>query len=182
MYLTSVKIRNFRCYGQETTISLERFTTLVGRNDAGKSTVLEALGVFFGQLDLELDDFTIRSTGDMEITCSFINLPNSITLDTNCETSFQSENLLTTAGELVIVKRFARGAKPSQAGTWLKCIHPLAPKYSDLLKLKNTELKDRAEELEVDLSGIDLRKNPLLRAAIWNHSPDLQMGEREILI
>ena len=42
MRLESVTIKNFRCYRDEVTVRLDELTTFVGKNDIGKSSVLEA--------------------------------------------------------------------------------------------------------------------------------------------
>jgi predicted ATP-dependent endonuclease of OLD family len=47
MKVSQVKISNFRGYKDETTIDFNDLTVFVGKNDVGKSTVLEALDVFF---------------------------------------------------------------------------------------------------------------------------------------
>ena len=47
MQIKTVKLKNFRGYKNETTINFENLTVLVGKNDSGKSTVLEALDIFF---------------------------------------------------------------------------------------------------------------------------------------
>jgi putative ATP-dependent endonuclease of the OLD family len=47
MKLKSVTITNFRCYKTPLFLSFEDLTTLIGRNDAGKSSLLDALDVFF---------------------------------------------------------------------------------------------------------------------------------------
>lgn len=47
MKISSVYIKNFRGYKNETRIILNDLTAFVGQNDAGKSTLLEALDVFF---------------------------------------------------------------------------------------------------------------------------------------
>lgn len=47
MRLKSVAVKNFRCYAQEVSVEFDNQTTFVGRNDIGKSTILEALEIFF---------------------------------------------------------------------------------------------------------------------------------------
>lgn len=47
MRLDSVKIKNFRGYKDEVVIKIDDLTAFVGKNDIGKSTVLEALDIFF---------------------------------------------------------------------------------------------------------------------------------------
>jgi predicted ATP-dependent endonuclease of OLD family len=47
--LESITLRNFRCFGeQSTTIDLNRFTTLIGTNGCGKTAILLALSRLFG--------------------------------------------------------------------------------------------------------------------------------------
>ena len=46
MRLIGLELRNFRGYKEETYISFNDLTTFVGKNDAGKSTILEALEIF----------------------------------------------------------------------------------------------------------------------------------------
>jgi predicted ATP-dependent endonuclease of OLD family len=166
MHLVGVKLKNFRCYREETTISLEKFVTIVGRNDAGKSAILEALAVFFGEVELEQSDLSIGANpATIEITCIFDSLPEEVVLDTNHPTSFAAE-YLSQNGKLEVIKRYAVGAKATQLGMWIKCRHPTAENYSDLLKLKKDELKERAETLGVDLTDVDTRKNPPMRKAM----------------
>ena len=64
MKITSIKLRNFRCFGPDSqTISLETLTAFVGDNGTGKSAVLHALRRMFGipqsERQLERLDFHI---------------------------------------------------------------------------------------------------------------------------
>lgn len=43
MKLETVKLKHFRGYKSETLISVSDLTAFIGKNEAGKSTVLEAL-------------------------------------------------------------------------------------------------------------------------------------------
>ncbi len=47
MRLESVLIKNFRCYRDEVTVAMAELTTFVGKNDIGKSSILEAFEIFF---------------------------------------------------------------------------------------------------------------------------------------
>ena len=51
MKITAVKIKNFRGYKDETNIKMGNLTAFVGKNDVGKSTILEALDIFFNDGD-----------------------------------------------------------------------------------------------------------------------------------
>lgn len=47
MKIVSLKLFNFRGFKNETIINFDDLTALVGKNDIGKSTILEALDIFF---------------------------------------------------------------------------------------------------------------------------------------
>jgi predicted ATP-dependent endonuclease of OLD family len=47
MRIESVAIRGFRGYAHRVEVSFPSLLVLVGRNDIGKSTILEALDIFF---------------------------------------------------------------------------------------------------------------------------------------
>lgn len=55
MKLKTITIENFRCYKSPVTIAFDDLTTIVGRNDVGKSTVLEALEIFFNNDVVKID-------------------------------------------------------------------------------------------------------------------------------
>lgn len=69
MKISQVKIANFRSYKDETVIDLNDLTVFVGKNDVGKSTVLEALDVFFneGKGIIKLDKEGINKQGLAEV-------------------------------------------------------------------------------------------------------------------
>lgn len=46
MRLTTLKLKNFRGYRGETVVGFDDLTAFVGKNDVGKSTILEALDIF----------------------------------------------------------------------------------------------------------------------------------------
>ena len=49
MKIKNLKIKNFRGYCGEIAINFDEFTALVGKNDIGKSSIMEALDVFFNR-------------------------------------------------------------------------------------------------------------------------------------
>ena len=48
MKIKTVKLHNFRSY-KDVTINFDDLTAFVGKNDIGKSTILEALDIFFNE-------------------------------------------------------------------------------------------------------------------------------------
>ena len=53
MKLREIILKNFRGYYAETRITIDDLTALIGKNDVGKSTILEALDIFFIDLIAE---------------------------------------------------------------------------------------------------------------------------------
>ena len=49
MKLREIILQNFRGYYNETRIPVDDLTALIGQNDVGKSTILEALDIFFNR-------------------------------------------------------------------------------------------------------------------------------------
>lgn len=175
MKLKRLRIRNFRCYQEETSIDFEDFIAFVGRNDSGKSTILDALALFFDEYKPDGDDACISGDKrDMRVICEFCDLPNEIIIDADHPTTLSNEWLLNSEGNLEIHRAFSGQNKtPKQTGIFAHANHPTAEKYADLLYLKRTELQARANELGVDLSDVDQRVNSDLRRAIWEEAPDL---------
>ena len=109
MKLESVSIKNFRCYADEINVSFQELTTFVGKNDIGKSSVLEALEIFFNNdtVAMEQGDANIHSEQKrVEITCEFSNLPKKLSLDAGAETTLEAEYLLSASKTLKIRKVF----------------------------------------------------------------------------
>ena len=47
MKLKTLYLSNFRCYKNYVEVNFDNLTTFIGKNDIGKSTILEALEIFF---------------------------------------------------------------------------------------------------------------------------------------
>lgn len=61
MRLTRIELRNFRCF-ESLDLDLDQTTVLVGANDTGKSTVLEAIGLLLnGNAQIDWQSLTRRS-------------------------------------------------------------------------------------------------------------------------
>lgn len=179
MKLKTVVLRNFRSYRDETRIDLDDLTAFIGRNDAGKSSVLEALEVFFNSeaVKIEQTDACVR-TADEEVVigCVFTDLPSEIVLDASSGTSLAEEHLLNADGALEIHKVYNCANKAITPSIYAMAIHPTAEGAGDLLQLKHTDLNTRLKELGADTTGVDERANPPLRRAIWDHVADLQLN------
>lgn len=142
--IDSVKIKNFRGYKDETTIELNDLTVFVGKNDIGKSTILEALDIFFndgkGVIKLDKTDVNVKGKReenlDIEISVCFSELPEKIIIDSTVETSLQDEFMLNANGQLEVIKRYKNGGV---AKIFIKAKHPTNSKCSELLVKKNSD-------------------------------------------
>ncbi len=181
MILTAVTLENFRCYKGLVRIPVNSFTALVGRNDSGKSSILEALDIFFNEKDAQMesaDSCVFGQQNVVRIGCSFRGFPTELTLDDSATTTLEREHLLNSGGELEIVKEFdCLKAKPKGVPC-CRCMHPTAEGFDGLLSMKQADLRRRARELGLALADVDERKNCELRTAIWGSCPDLAVAER----
>lgn len=184
MKLRTLTVSNFRCYRIPFTISFDDLTTLIGRNDAGKSTLLEALDVFFNEKSLDKNDAS--KGGDAKavtITCVFDALPSDMILDETATSSLSGEHLLNSNGLLEITKVFNCSIeKPKLTTIRLKAVHPTAANVSDLLLLKIEELKKRAQAVGVDLKAVNKSVKHELRSAIRGQIPDLKVDEVDLVL
>lgn len=169
MKLKTLKLKNFRAY-REVTVNFDDLTVLVGKNDAGKSTVLEALELFFnpkGQVKYDKGDLNLAylagspTKPECEIALVFDELPTQLVLDVDYPTSLADEFLLNAEGKLEIVQLYGTS---TTTRTCIRCRHPTHPQCQDLLGLKNTELKKRVKELGLEEQG--LNANALMRKNI----------------
>ena len=181
MKLRQVTLEGFRCYQQATTLKLDDMTVLVGRNDAGKSALLDGLSIFFGNTKLDADDRCKHANEDAEIiiTCDFEQLPAAIDIDAGNQTTLQDELLLTRTGRLSIKKIF-KGKTPALKSVFAVAHHPTHQHAADLLSLKRPQLSERARVVGANLNGVNQTKNSELRAAIRAAIPDLLLQGVEV--
>lgn len=184
MRITKLKLTNFRSYREETVILFDDMTAFVGKNDVGKSTILEALDIFFnegkGVIKIDSGDVNVSAAreGNCETTIAvcFSDLPASIVIDSTAETSFAAEHMLNNDGELEIVKKFTNG---SGMKVYIRAIHPQNANCAHLLVKKNSELKQIINSNGIDCDNLTI--NHIIRHAIWEHfSDDLVYGEELI--
>lgn len=181
MKIKSVSISNFRGYKDHTRIDFNDLTVFVGRNDVGKSTVLEALDLFFndGKGIIKYDKADINISSDDRqfiITVSFYELPERVVIDASYETTLADEYLLNSEGLLEVIKKF-NGSKCT--GTYIKAKHPTNPQCSNLHVKKKTDLKSIIEQQHIECENLSI--NSKMRRAIWAHyQDDLQFDDVEL--
>ena len=184
MKIESIKIKNFRSYKEETVICFEDLTVLVGRNDIGKSTILEALDIFFndgnGVIKIDKTDLNIQASrnGDNEtvISVCFSELPESIIIDSAVQTTLGNEYMLNSDGFLEVVKKYKNGGK---ASVFIRAKHPTNADCKDLLLKKNADLKRIITGKGIECENQSI--NATMRRAIWEHYADeLNLQDIEI--
>lgn len=119
MKIKSVTVNRFRSYSSPVTVQVDDLLVLVGRNDIGKSTILEALDIFFnegkGCVKIDKDDINkdclAQGQDCIEIGVEFTDLPADIVIDATNQTTLQDEYLLTSAGTLHVIKRYPNAGK-----------------------------------------------------------------------
>ena len=179
MKLLEIVLSNFRGYKNTTRISFDSsITALVGKNDMGKSTILDALDLFFndgkGIVKNDPSDINIDSEKqEFEITAVFSDLPDKVVVDSSFQTSLKDEYLLNKENNLEIKKIF-NGKKCS--ATLIKALHPTNPKCNNLHQEKKNELKAIIKENHIECDNLNV--NAVMRNAIWNaFIENLQLNE-----
>ena len=185
MKLETVKIKNFRGYQTETVIPISNLTAFIGKNDAGKSSILEALEIFFNNslVNCEKNDLNITADNNkIEISCVFSDFPDELIIDAANPTSLESEHLLNAENKLEIKKEFpATAAKPKEK-IYIICNHPSVANCNDLLTLKKAELKQRATALGIPAENYNGNVNSSIRQAIRDSFENLELQETDLLV
>jgi predicted ATP-dependent endonuclease of OLD family len=183
MLIKSVTLENFRSYKDPVIVELDKLTTFIGKNDIGKSTILEALDIFFnegnGIIKIDKEDLNKDAKGNNEteivITVQFEDLPKEIIIDDSNKTSLKDEYLLDSNDCLTIVKKYNNGGKPK---VFIKANHPINPKCNNLLSLKQKDLQKEVDSLRLNCDKV---KNAEMRKAIWDYySKSLNLQEQDI--
>lgn len=169
MRLIELRIKNFRCYKEEFSITFNALTAIIAKNDIGKSTVLEALDAFFNLDKLDADDRSsgLRNTDSIEFTCIFADVPDEIIVDTDNSISPYEEYLLNSNNYLEVKKIFS-GATPKCENVLLKAFHPQAENFNDLFSLTIAGLRSRAQILDIELTSVIQTIKSSIRHAIWS--------------
>jgi energy-coupling factor transporter ATP-binding protein EcfA2 len=169
MKLERLRVRGFRCFEHETQLLVGGFTAVLGRNDIGKSALLEALQMFFDDAAPDAGDVN-NSTEDRQVViiCEFADLPERLVLDASHPTTLAEEHLLNSDGRLEIHKVYdGRLKTPKLVGTYVMAEHPSHAGYENLLEHKHAGLKALADGFKVDLSGVPKNVSTALRRALW---------------
>lgn len=173
MRLTELKLSNFRGYRDEIAIQIDDLTAFIGRNDAGKSTILDALNIVLADGKVENNDICVHaSSGDrLLIECAFDDLPDILTLDSSSTTSLTDEYLVDQQGRLRLQWSWPIKGDADELTLGKQLIHAIAwapqgPGLGDLHEKKNPDLKRLVRDAGIE-ALCDLNNNASMRRALW---------------
>lgn len=177
MKLIKCRIENFRGY-ENTEVDFTDLNVIIGKNDVGKSTILEALKFFFDEIKANNNDLNVYSgRNDFSITCFFeVDPRERISLDSSeskeTSTTLEDEFLLNENGLLQIKKVWENGKQK----TFLVANHPNIWE-EPLITLKINKLKTYIPKEQEDLVNRAIKKE--IRAFLFKNT-ELEFQQQEI--
>ncbi|MEM5871886.1 MAG: AAA family ATPase, partial [Candidatus Aenigmatarchaeota archaeon] len=114
MKIHKIILENFRAFYGSVEIEFNDFNVLIGKNDQGKSSILEAIDIFIneGKGTTKIDDSDLNQKARKEgkdffrIGIIFKDLPENLIIDATNPTSLKDEYLLNENNNLEIWKTF----------------------------------------------------------------------------
>jgi len=170
MKISKLILENFRGFYGKHEISFDNFNVFIGKNDQGKSSILEAIDIFIyegkGSVKIESTDLNVNAQKDkiseFKIGIEFSDIPEYVIIDTTNSISLENECLLNENNLLEIWKIFRNGRL---ADTFLRCKHPVNDDFlENIMNKKINELKKFVEEKGISVN--DRRKAADLRKSI----------------
>ncbi|MGS4989935.1 ATP-binding protein [Roseibium sp. RP-7] len=184
MRLKAVILQNFRRYRQRTVIPIDGLTAFIGRNDAGKSTILEALDIFFEGDTVKIDPGDANIGGEsanVRIGAIFSDVPAALDLDAGAQTTLAAEHLLNSDGDLEIIKVYncAVQSKVGAPKVFARALHPSADGVDDLLQKKIADLRKLVRDAGVE-ANCQQNNKPSMRQALYAAADDLVLTEQDV--
>ncbi|MFH1902707.1 MAG: AAA family ATPase [Candidatus Omnitrophota bacterium] len=155
MRIDRVSIQGFRAFKNRTDIVVGPFTTIVGKNDTGKSSILHALDIFFNNSSPDDGDFNQDQNTDdpVIIQVSFSELPASLQLEVGVDTDLSMENLLDLQRNFTVRKTYIR-KNPKKPKVMYVVEDFVDSNYQNLCSLKEAQLNEKGRFL-----GLDFKKS-----------------------
>ncbi|MDN6736322.1 MAG: ATP-binding protein, partial [Tetragenococcus koreensis] len=170
MRLKKLELYNFRGYADEE-FNFEQISGIIGRNDVGKSTILDALEIFFNGeskssiISAEIGDLRVGQSVDrvFSISCFFEIDPNEhVVIDSTNQTNLKEEYLLNNEGLLEIVKSWDCSKSNLSAKSMKVSINANIPYVGDkrFLTMNRDNLKKELDEIKDSIEDYeDVNKN-----------------------
>jgi putative ATP-dependent endonuclease of the OLD family len=188
MKISKLELKNFRGYRDVSVAFDENFNVIIGRNDIGKSTILEALEIFFNNetVKVDIDDKNVHSEdSSMSIQVSFLPEDKEYTIDT-VPTDLKKEFLLDNDGFLSIKKIWDCSKEKLTASSLKTYIVSSYPNVFDvpLITMKIADLKELLENYndKLDVKEVKKNKSSSIRQAIYEIEDVAQFSTVEIPI
>jgi energy-coupling factor transporter ATP-binding protein EcfA2 len=178
MRIKALILENFRAYKNKTVVPISMLTAFVGRNDAGKSTILEALDIFFEGGIIKIESADASKGGnpkEVRIGVIFTDLPPQLILDSNSPTTLATEYLLNVDGDLEIYKVFNCEIASPKASIYAHAVHPTI----NILQKNQKDLKAIIKDKQLE-EQCNQAENPSMRCAIYKTYPDLQRVPQDV--
>lgn len=195
MKLKSLKIKNFRGYDEATINFSDELNLIIGRNDVGKSTIMDALEIFFNGenktalMKPEINDCNIFALEKyFEIACLFeIDNERPIFIDSTHSTDLKEEYLLNKDGHLEVIKRWNCNNASITATSLSVNLKANYPKISEepFILLKKTDLQKKLALYKGEIEKYDdihKNTNSIMRKALFKHLVSKDTEYEEVLI
>jgi putative ATP-dependent endonuclease of the OLD family len=164
MKIRSLSLKNFRAYKDVKVIFDENMNVIIGKNDIGKSTILESLDIFFGQevIKIDITDWNKeKESNKIIIGVEFLIEDDfKIIIDTSNPTNLKDEFLINNNGYFEVIKEFEiKDNKLSKEKVFINANYPsifeeplINLKIKDLQSiLKNSELKSSNNTISAEI-------------------------------
>ncbi|WP_298768696.1 ATP-binding protein [uncultured Shewanella sp.] len=189
MKISKLELTNFRGYRNVCVEFDENFNVIIGKNDIGKSTILEALEIFFNNetVKIDIDDHNVHANDEqfMAIQVSFKPENKEYTIDT-VPTDLNKEYLLDSSRNLSVKKIWdCSKDKLSVASlkTYLLANYPTVFE-TPLISMKIADLKKLLTNYDdkLDINEVKKNKSSSIRQAIYEVEEINKFSEIEIPI
>lgn len=190
MELREVKLKNFRGHEDLCIKFTHGLQMFVGKNDIGKSTILEALDIFFNDKDatakISIDDFNIsakkRGETVFSITCVFeLSNRDELYVET-VKINPKSEFLLNKDDLIEITKEWDISVTTLKPTTYILCYIPDNIPI-EIITAKQTDLKKKIKELHLE-DQANQSINTSMRQAIYAYyiadNADCKSSEKKL--
>ena len=185
MKIKKLILKNFRAY-KDITIDFDSdLNVIIGRNDVGKSTILEALDIFFegGAVKIDISDCNVFSS-KKEITIGVmleVEKNRKYLLDEQVKTTLEEESLLNQAGFLEIHRVWdysKKSIKKASLSTFFNSYYFKEFKDKPLINLKNQDLKKILSNRNLKCSNQSI--NSEIRKSIYKNLDNLSKENKLI--
>ena len=161
MKLCKLILKNFRGYESLHVDLNEDINVIIGKNDIGKSTIMEAMDIFFNgnsSSKIDVDDLNIYAEEkEIQISCLLSECYEDIVLESSRKTSLAQEYLLNNYG-LLEIRKVWNCSKEKIGSSDLKVyINAYYPKINEkpLINMKISELKKILQSLQNEIINYD---------------------------